>query len=133
MRYAAPKSLAGQQMQFNRLRRREFITLVGGAAAWPLAVRAQQRERMRRVGVLMNIADQDVEGRARIAAFVQALESLGWTDGRNLQMDVRWAGADAVLFRKYAMELVTPAPDVILASTSSLNEPSRQSPERKVV
>src|SRR5215470_17117605 len=111
-------------MQFKGLRRRELITLLGGAAAWPRAARAQ--ERMRRVGVLMNIAERDTEGRARIAALVQALESLGWTVGRNLQMDVRWAGADAVLFRKDAMELVTAAPDVILAATSSAVGPLRE-------
>ena len=77
-------------MQFNQLRRREFITFLGGAAAWPLAARAQQGERMRRIGVLMSTAADDPEGRARIAAFLGGLQQLGWTDGRNVQ--IRLAG-----------------------------------------
>jgi putative ABC transport system substrate-binding protein len=97
------------------MRRREFITILGGAVAWPLAVRAQQAERVRRVGVLMSSTADD-EGQARLAAFVQGLQTLGWTDGRNLRIDVRWTGSDSVLIRKYAAELVTLAPDVILAS-----------------
>jgi putative ABC transport system substrate-binding protein len=102
------------------MRRREFVTLLGGiAAAWPLAARAQQPDRMRRIGVLMNLAADDREGQARLTAFVQGLQQLGWTVGRNLQIDTRWAAADADLFRRYASELVAPAPDVILASTSS--------------
>jgi putative tryptophan/tyrosine transport system substrate-binding protein len=102
------------------MRRREFVTLLGGAAAaWPLAARAQQPDRMRRIGVLMNLAADDREGQARLTAFVQGLQQLGWTVGRNLQIDTRWAAADADLFRRYASELVAPAPDVILATTSS--------------
>ena len=85
------QSWLGQRMQFNRLKRREFITLLGGAAAWPLAARAQQGERMRRIGVLMTTAANDPEGQARIAAFLQELQQLGWTDGRNVRIDVRWA------------------------------------------
>jgi putative ABC transport system substrate-binding protein len=96
--------------------RREFITLLGGAAAgWPLPVRAQQAERVRRVGVLMSTAD-DHEGQARLAAFVKGLQTLGWTDGRNLRIDVRWTESVSGLIRKYAAELVALAPDVILAS-----------------
>jgi putative tryptophan/tyrosine transport system substrate-binding protein len=99
------------------MRRREFITLIGGAAAaWPLASRAQQPERMRRVGVLMALAADDPAGQARFVAFVQALQELGWTDGRNVRIDTRWAAGDAERFRHYAAELVALAPDVILAS-----------------
>jgi putative ABC transport system substrate-binding protein len=97
------------------MRRREFITILGGAAAaLPLAARAQQRERMRRIGVLMALAADDPAGQARFVAFVQALQELGWTDGRNVRIDTRWAAGDAERFRRYAAELV--APDVILAS-----------------
>ena len=99
------------------MRRREFITLLGGAAAaWPLAARAQQRERMRRIGVLMNVAADDPEAQARIAAFLQGLQQLGWTDGRNVRIDYRWAAGDAERYRRYAAELVALAPDVILAT-----------------
>ena len=101
------------------MRRREFITLLGGAAAaWPLAARAQPRERMRRIGVLMNTAADDPEGRARLAAFLQELQQLGWTDGRNVRIDTRWGAGDAERFRRYAAELVALAPDVILAAGS---------------
>jgi putative tryptophan/tyrosine transport system substrate-binding protein len=98
------------------VRRREFITLLGGAVAWPLAARAQQPGQMRRIGVLMNLAADDAEGQARFAAFVQDLQQLGWTDGRNVRIDVRWAAGDARLFHRYAEELLALAPDVILAS-----------------
>jgi putative ABC transport system substrate-binding protein len=101
------------------MKRREFITLLGGAAvAWPRAARAEQDERMRRIGVLMNLAADDPEGQVRIDAFLQGLQQFGWTVGRNLQVDTHWAAADADLFRRYATELVRAAPDVILASTS---------------
>jgi putative ABC transport system substrate-binding protein len=101
------------------MKRREFITLLGGAAAvWPLAARAQQPERVRRIGVLMNFAADDPEGQARITAFVQALQQAGWTDGRNVRIDTRWAASNPDNFRKYAAELVTLAPDVILASAA---------------
>jgi putative tryptophan/tyrosine transport system substrate-binding protein len=102
------------------MRRREFITLLGGAAAaWPLAARAQQGERMRRIGVLMNLAADDAEGRARIAAFLQGLQQLGWIDGRNVTIDARWGAGDADRYRRLAAELIALAPDVILASGSS--------------
>ena len=97
------------------MKRRTFITLLGGAAAWPLAARAQQPERVGRVGVLMNLAADDPEGLARFAVFVQELQQLGWNEGRNMRIDHRWAGGSVELFRKYALELVALAPDVILA------------------
>jgi putative ABC transport system substrate-binding protein len=77
------------------IRRREFIVTLGSAAAWPLAARAQQPERMRRIGVLMTTAADNAEGQARIAAFVQVLQQLGWTDGRNMRIDTRWSGGYA--------------------------------------
>src|SRR5262245_6128580 len=99
--------------------RREFITLLGGAAAaWPVAARPQQADRVRRVGVLMNLAVGDPEGEARNAAFVQALQRLGWSDGRNLRIDHRWAAGDAGRFQRYAEELLALAPDVILAAAT---------------
>jgi putative tryptophan/tyrosine transport system substrate-binding protein len=101
------------------LKRREFITLLGGAAtAWPLAARAQQREQMRRIGVLMNLGSDDAEGQARNAAFLQGLQELGWTVGRNVRIEYRWGGGDVELFRRYASELVALAPDVILSTGS---------------
>jgi putative ABC transport system substrate-binding protein len=99
------------------MRRREFITLMGGAAAtWPLAARAQQPEPMRRIGVLMNRGPDDAEGQALVAAFQQAMQQLGWSDGRNMRIDVRWGANDVERDRKYAAELVALAPDVIVAS-----------------
>jgi putative tryptophan/tyrosine transport system substrate-binding protein len=101
------------------MRRREFITLLGGAAvAWQSAARAQQPEQMRRIGVLMNRATDDPEDQAYLAAFRQALQQLGWPEGRNVQIDYRWASGDADLVRKHAAELVALAPDVILAAGS---------------
>src|SRR2546428_6326196 len=102
------------------MNRREFIALLGGAAAaaWPRAAHAQQpdRDRVRRIGVLMNLAADDPEGQARLTAFAQGLQQLGWTDGRNARIEYRWAVGDAERIRKQAEELVTLAPDVILAS-----------------
>jgi putative ABC transport system substrate-binding protein len=99
------------------MRRRDFIKGIGGTAgAWPLAARSQQTERMRWIGVLMALAADDPTGQARLIAFVQALQELGWTDGRNVRIDTRWAAGDAERFRSYAAELVALAPDVILAS-----------------
>src|SRR6266446_2015936 len=101
------------------MRRREFITLLGGAAAaWPLAAHAQQPDRVRRIGVLMPLAADDLEGKARVAAFAEGLQQLGWTDGRNVRIDTRWGAGDADRYRRYAAELVALAPDVILAATS---------------
>ena len=98
------------------MRRRQFITLLGGAGAWPLSVQAQQPERMRRIGVLMSLAADEPEMKARLAAFLQGLQHLGWTDGRNLRIDTRSTAGDAERIRRYAAELVALAPDVILAS-----------------
>jgi len=98
------------------MQRREFITVIGGAAAWPVAVRAQQPERVRRIGVLMAPASDDPEAQARLVGFVQGLQESGWTDGRNVRIDTRWAAGDADRYRRYAAELIALAPDVILAS-----------------
>ena len=98
------------------MKRREFITLLGGAAAWPLAAHAQQPERMRRVGVLTPFAADDPESMARIAAFLQGLSELGWAVGRNLRIDYRWSAGDPDRTRKDATELLALAPDVILAT-----------------
>jgi ABC-type uncharacterized transport system substrate-binding protein len=109
------------------MRRRELITLLGGAAvAWPLTARAQQQERMRRVGVLMPLVQDNPVGQARIAALSQALQQLGWTIGRNVQIDVRWAGAHAENIRKHAAEVAALAPDVILANGSVVMTPLLQ-------
>jgi putative tryptophan/tyrosine transport system substrate-binding protein len=99
------------------MRRREFISLLGtAAAAWPVAARAQQTERMRRIGVLMNRAANDPDGQARLAAFKQNLQQLGWSEGGNVQIDSRWGEDDVDRERRYAAELVALAPDVFLAS-----------------
>src|SRR5215469_3078175 len=98
-------------------RRREFIKLLGGvAAAWPLAARAQQNDGMRRIGVLMNRATDDSEGQADIAAFRQSLQQLGWSDGRNVRIDIRWGEDDIDRERRYAAELIALTPNIILAS-----------------
>jgi putative tryptophan/tyrosine transport system substrate-binding protein len=101
------------------MKRREFITLLGGAAAWPLAARAQQGDRMRRIGVLMNTTADDPEGQARIAAFHQGLQESGWTLGRNARIDVRWGAFDADSSHRYATELVALVPEVVVVSTSA--------------
>jgi putative tryptophan/tyrosine transport system substrate-binding protein len=99
------------------MKRREFIGLVGATVvSWPLTARAQQVDRMRQIGVLMALASDDPQGQARLVAFVQGLQELGWTDGRNVRIDTRWAAGDADRFRKCAAELIAVAPDVILAS-----------------
>jgi ABC-type uncharacterized transport system substrate-binding protein len=115
------------------VRRREFITLLGGAAAvWPLAARAQQSEPMRRIGVLMATAADEPESQARLAAFLQGLQQLGWTDGRNVRIDYRWSAGDAARLRRDAAELVALAPDVVLAgvgaTATTLLEASRTVP-----
>jgi putative tryptophan/tyrosine transport system substrate-binding protein len=101
------------------VRRRAFITLLGGAAAWPLAARAQQPERMRRIGVLMGYAESDPEAQAQIAAFRDGLQKLGWPEGSNIRIDTRWAApADAESMQRFAKELVALQPDLILSSTT---------------
>jgi putative ABC transport system substrate-binding protein len=100
------------------MRRREFIGLVGSAATLPLAARAQQPDRVRRVGALYSLAEDDPESALRRAAFEQALKELGWTDGGNLRIDYRWTKNDPELIRKFATELAALAPDVILTSGS---------------
>ena len=106
------------------MRRREFISLLGGAAtAWPLAVRAQQAERVRRIGVLMSTAADDPESRARVGALLQGLRELGWIDGRNVQVEYRWGEGATGRIRDYAAELVALAPDVIIANGSPAVEP----------
>ena len=102
-------------MQFDYLKRREFITLLGGTAAWPFAASAQQPERMRRIGVLMNRTADQPEGQTRFAAFSQGLQEAGWAVGRNPRIDIRWRLDDVARFRALARELVALAPDVILA------------------
>jgi putative tryptophan/tyrosine transport system substrate-binding protein len=108
-------------MHFDELKRREFITLLGGAAAaWPLAARAQQVERMRRIGVLMNLAPDDPEGQARITVFAQGLQEMGWIVGRNVRVDTRWGGGGADRIRRDAAELVALSPDVIFATSGTV-------------
>jgi putative ABC transport system substrate-binding protein len=97
------------------MKRREFITLLGGATAWPVVARAQQGEQMRRIGVLMNTAADEPESQARLAAFMQGLQELGWAVGRNLRVDYRWTPGDLARLRKSAAELVALRPDGILA------------------
>src|SRR5437879_1754600 len=98
------------------MRRREFISLLGGAAAWPLAARAQQPDRVRRIGVLMNVATTDPEGQAQVTAFRQALQQLGWSEDRNVRIDTRWGENDVELDRSYVTQLLAFAPDIVLAS-----------------
>src|SRR5882757_10948442 len=102
------------------MRRREFIGLVGGAVALPIKARAQQPERMRRISVLMASAADDPESQARIAAFAQGLQQLGWADGRNARIEIRWATTNPDDIRRHAAELAALAPDVILAATGTL-------------
>jgi putative ABC transport system substrate-binding protein len=103
------------------IRRRDFVIMLGGgAAAWPLAARAEQAERMRRIGVLSGAAVDDQDNMVRLAAFRQQLQQLGWTDGHNVRIDYRFAAGSPENYRKYAAELVALAPDVILAPGGSL-------------
>jgi len=105
------------------MRRREFITLLGGAAAWPHAARAQQTERVRRIAVLMSTTESDPETQHYIKSFLQKLQELGWVHGRNVQIDYRWGGASLDRIRTYATELVALKPDVILAQTALVVAP----------
>jgi putative tryptophan/tyrosine transport system substrate-binding protein len=114
------------------IRRRDFITLLGGAAAWPLRSHAQQSERVRRIGVLIPLAADDPQSQRRLTAFVQGLQELGWTDGRNIRIETRWTAGDTDRMRRHAAELVSLTPDVILASggtvVGALLEASRTTP-----
>ena len=121
IQHAKGRDTFGGRMPVPRLgepmRRRQFITLLGGAAAaWPLAARAQQGERMRRIGVLIGVSGAD--GQARATALAQGLGALNWHEGRNLRIDWRWAGGDTTLYERYAAELVSLHPDVLLAQGS---------------
>jgi putative tryptophan/tyrosine transport system substrate-binding protein len=114
-------------MQFDRLKRRDFITLVGGAAAaWPLAARAQQRKPTRRIGALMPLAANDPQAQARNAAFLQGLQQLGWSVGNNIQIDYRWSAGSEDDTRKFAAELLALRPDVLFAPGTSTVAPLLQ-------
>src|SRR5262249_24283186 len=102
------------------MRRRGVITLLGGAAAWPLGAQAQQVERRGARGVRLNLRESDRRGKASVAAFVQRLKELGWIEGRNLQLDIRWGGDDTDRYRQYARELVALFPDLVLGSSSAI-------------
>jgi putative ABC transport system substrate-binding protein len=109
------------------MKRREFISLLGGAASWPLVTLAQEPSRLRRVGVLLGLVESDPEAQPRIAAFQQELQNLGWTVGRNLQIEYRWGGSDAERFRALAAELVATRPDVLVAhATPSVEALARE-------
>ena len=114
------------------IRRREFIARLGGSAAWPLAARAQQGDRVRRIGALMSLDENDPEAKRRYSAFTQALADLGWTDGRNVRSDLRWAGGDNNRMRALAQDLVGLQPDIIFtnaaATTAALRRETRTIP-----
>src|SRR5262245_12391145 len=112
-------------MQFDQLKRREFITLLGGAAAWPVTARAQQGERMRRIGVQIGSVD-DTDAKARLRAFQQGLQQLGWTEGRNVQIDYRFSAGSADAMRENAARLAARALDVILATGDAVMVPLLQ-------
>jgi putative ABC transport system substrate-binding protein len=105
-------------MHFHQWKRREFIALLGGAAAWPLAARAQQSDQTRRIGVLMGPAESDPEGQSEITAFRRGLQDLGWTGGRNVRIAYRWSGGDTDRMQTFAKELIALQPDVILGTTT---------------
>jgi putative tryptophan/tyrosine transport system substrate-binding protein len=114
------------------MKRRDFITLVGGAAAaWTLAARAQQPDRMRRIGVLMSGAATATTSQSYVAMFVEALRQLGWTEGQNLRVDIRWNAGDAQLTRIYAAQLIGLMPDVILAATTANLEAIQQANQHR--
>jgi putative ABC transport system substrate-binding protein len=121
-----PRTPVRPRARDDRVRRRGFITLLAGAAVWPLAARAQLGERMQRIGALMSTRAGDPLGEARLAAFLHGLRSLGWAEGRNARIDVRWTAGNADDIRKYATELVSLMPEVILASGGSVVGPLLQ-------
>ena len=117
-----------------RLRRREFIAGLGGAAAWPLTARAQQGNRVRRIGMLRAGDENDPVMKTRVSAFTQALADLGWTDGRNVRIDLRWAGGDINRTRAFALELVGLQPDIVVTgsipATAAVQRETRTIPMR---
>jgi putative ABC transport system substrate-binding protein len=119
-------------MQFDQLTRRECVTLIGGAAAWPLAARAQQSERMRRIGVLMAYPERDAEAQAWVAAFREGLRQLGWAEGQNILIDTRWTAVNVESLQRFAKELVALQPDLVLSSstpsTAALSQQTRTIP-----
>src|SRR5262249_5159114 len=117
-RHRSAQRVATARRRGDRVKRREFITLLGGAAASPIAARAQQADKVRHIGVLMNVAATDPEGQAQVAAFLQTLQQLGWSEGRNVRIETRWGENDVELDRTYAKELLALAPDIILASST---------------
>jgi len=116
-------SCSDEHLWLDRVKRREFITLLGGAAVWPVTARAQHGERVRRVGVLLNVSAGDPDRQANVATFVQALRQLGWVDGRNIQIETRWSGGDPAANRRHAEQLVALAPDVIVATGNAVMGP----------
>jgi putative ABC transport system substrate-binding protein len=114
------------------MKRRDFLTLVGGAAAWPVVTRAQQNDRVWRIGVLMAFTENDQQGTARVAAFLDGLQKLGWAQGRNIRVETRWAGANTETIKNFAKELVALQPDLILSNstptTAALLQESRTTP-----
>src|SRR6187399_553404 len=115
------------------MRRREFIAALSGTAAtWPLAARAQQSERMRRIAVLIQVAEGDLQARVEVAAFLRELQKLGWSDGHNLRVDIRWGDGESDRIRKYAAELIALAPEVVLGTggtvVGALQQVSQQVP-----
>ena len=116
-------------MPVDRMNGRAFIAGLGSAAAWPLVARGQPGERMRRrIGMLMNVGADDPDGRERVATFIQKLQRLNWTDGRNVQIDFRWAAGDAEQFRKDAQDLVALEPEVLLAAITPAVVPYGKQP-----
>src|SRR5262245_58602982 len=110
--------MSGDGHQEVAMRRRQFIELICGAAAWPFSARAQQAGGMRRIGVLMGYAESDREAQAWVAAFREGLQKLGWTEGRNIRIDFRWAASDVESMQRFAKELVALQPDLILMSST---------------
>jgi putative ABC transport system substrate-binding protein len=109
-------------MQFDQLKRRQFITLLGGATAWPIVARAQQPDRMRRTGVLMGYAETDPAAQAQVAALRKELQKLGWDEGRNISIDIRFPGADTGRVNAALMQLMSLAPDVLVSNTNLVTE-----------
>src|SRR5258706_9495665 len=106
------------------IKRREFVSLLGGATvAWPLVALAQKPDRMRRIGVLMSLDENDIEGKAQLSGFTQGLADLGWSNGSNLRMEGRWGGGDVIRIRTFAKELVALQPDLILAQGTPVTRP----------